>query len=272
MTYVRAISRRSLIGYACLPILGAQEPPGYGVSALLEGDAWVRIPAGEFLMGSENGYEDERPVHRVRITQDFEIGKYEVTQAQWRAVMSEAHGAARPKGSGVPKAESGAAPSRFPGAARPVENVSFEEVQGFLARLSARSQTHRFRLPTEAEWEYAARAGETRGERGSLADRAWYKENSGEETHPIGQARPNASGLYDIEGNVAEWVSDWYGFEYYQESPVDNPHGPETGSYRVFRGGCWSDDERACRNTARRFDFPVNRFHNVGFRLVRVPK
>ena len=259
-----AMSRRRLIRTACFSMLWAEEPAVHGISALLDGEGLIQVPAGEFQMGFDGGYGDEKPGHRVRITRAFELGKYEVTQEQWRAVMSEAH----PR----PGVNADNAPSRFKGAALPVESVSWNDVQVFLARLNGRSQEYRFRLPTEAEWEYASVAGKGASERGAIGDRAWFKENSGEETHAVGQKQANAFGLHDLDGNVAEWVNDWYGFDYYADSPVDDPQGPETGSYRVFRGGCWFDEERACRASARRFDFPINQFHNVGFRVVRERK
>lgn len=227
----------------------------------------VRVLAGEFQMGSAGGEADEGPVHRVRISHDFEIGKFEVTQAQWETVMLDPHakaGAVRttPEGATI-----GSNPNHFKGASLPVESVSWDDIQVFVARLNARDRDHTYRLPTEAEWEYACR-----DDSAGLVERAWYKDNSGDRTQPVGGKQPNARGLYDTLGNVAEWVHDWYGRDYYAESPAADPQGPASGSYRVFRGGSWLDPGKYCRITARNFEFPVSRLHNVGFRVVRTPR
>ncbi|HUE01304.1 MAG TPA: formylglycine-generating enzyme family protein [Bryobacteraceae bacterium] len=251
-----------------LPRLSAQQnPTSYGLTALLDGSAMVRVPAGEFQMGSAAGEADEGPVHRVRISRDFEIGKFEVTEAQWETAMVDPHAGAdamrtTPQGSTV-----GSNPSQFKGASLPVESVSWDDIQVFLARLNARDREHVYRLPTEAEWEYAAR-----GDAGDIGAGAWYKDDSEGRTHAVGGKQPNARGMYDTLGNVAEWVSDWYGRDYYAESPAADPAGPATGSYRVFRGGSWLDPAKYCRVTARNFEFPVNRMHNVGFRVVRTAR
>jgi len=224
----------------------------------------VRVPAGEFQMGSAGGEADEAPVHRVRISRDFEIGRFEVTQAQWETVMIDPHakaGAVRTTPEGV---AIGSNPSYFKGPSMPVESVSWDDIQVFLARLNARDRDHNYRLPTEAEWEYACR-----DDAGGIATRAWYKDNSGDRTQPVGGKQPNARGIYDTLGNIAEWVQDWYGRDYYGESPVADPQGPASGSYRVFRGGSWLDPAKYWRVTARNFEFPVSRLHNVGFRVVR---
>jgi formylglycine-generating enzyme required for sulfatase activity len=157
---------------------------------------FVWIPAGEFMMGSNSGNSDEKPVHGVRITKGFWMGKYEVTQGQWRDVT-------------------GRNPSNFEkGDHYPVERVSWQDVQGFIRRLNARTGQE-FRLPTEAEWEYVCRAG-TPGERyGNIDDIAWYDQNSGGSTQPVDRKTPNAFGLYDMLGNVWELVQDWYDEGYY---------------------------------------------------------
>jgi formylglycine-generating enzyme required for sulfatase activity len=174
---------------------------------------FVKIAPGEFSMGCSDGdtacNEDEKPSHKVKLTKSFELGKYEVTQAQYQAVM-------------------GANPSTIKGENRPVETVSRMDAQDFLDRLNARNDGYRYRLPTEAEWEYAARAGSTGPYAGALDDIAWYAGNSGDETHPVGQRKPNRWGLYDMEGNVREWVSDWYSRTYYTSSPSVDPTGPAT--------------------------------------------
>src|SRR5262245_39117367 len=178
------------------------------------GMEFVEIAPGEFTMGCSTGDNeckaDEKPVHRVQITKKFEMGKYEVTQAQWESVM-------------------GSNPSTIKGADRPVETVTKNEAHDFLSRLNARNDGYRYRLPTEAEWEYAARAGMTEASAGSLNEIAWYAENSGDETHSVGTKKPNAWGLYDMQGNVREWVEDLYSRDYYSNSPSADPTGPQAG-------------------------------------------
>lgn len=217
---------------------------------------FARIPAGEFMMGSEYGgsdENDERPVHRVRISQSFELGKYEVTQVQWETVM-------------------GQNPSFFKGANLPVESVSWDDVQQFISRVNELDDQFVYRLPTEAEWEYACRAGSTGDYAGNLSAMAWYENNSGKETHPVGQKQPNVWGLYDMHGNVLEWVQDWYGDSYYSGSPTTDPPGPNSGLYRVFRGGSWYEPAAFCRSADRSHFKPSDRFLILGFRLVRTPK
>lgn len=176
------------------------------------GMEFVKIAPGEFMMGCSTGdsacQADEKPVHRVQITKAFEIGKYEVTQAQWQAVM-------------------GSNPSTVKGDDHPVETISKEEAQDFLAKLTARNDGYRYRLPTEAEWEYAARAGESTPV--SLDEVAWYAADADDQSHPVGQKKPNAWGLYDTLGNVREWVSDQYAMNFYSNSPLADPTGPQSG-------------------------------------------
>ena len=220
----------------------------------IAGMEFVRVPAGEFLMGSTNEEASfrEQPVTRVRISRAFELGKHEVTQAEWEAVM-------------------GSNPSRFDecGGDCPVERVSWDEVQEFIGRLNALAGEARYRLPTEAEWEYAARAG-TVGDRyaGNLDAIAWYKDNSANRTHPVGQKAPNAWGLHDMLGNVWEWVQDWYGG--YPGGSVTDPQGPASGSFRVDRGGGWIADAGYCRASIRHYHSPGFRNLNLGFRLLRM--
>jgi formylglycine-generating enzyme required for sulfatase activity len=201
------------------------------------GMAFVWIPAGEFQMGSDEGQDDEKPVHTVRISRPFALGQHPVTQVQWEAVM-------------------GSNPSRFPGDPnRPVENVSWDEVQQFIQKLQAREPEMVYRLPTEAEWEYAVRAGSIGaycfGDNAAQLQRyAWYHVNAGGSTHPVGQLLANAWGLYDMHGNVWEWVQDWYG-PYATATAVD-PIGPAAaGSVRLMRGGGWSSGASNCRSTYR---------------------
>jgi len=195
--------------------------PLVALSAGASNIEFIKIEPGEFLMGCSDGDNacnaDEKPQHRVRITRAFEIGKFEVTQAQWESVM-------------------GSNPSVMRGDDRPVESISKREAQEFLDKLNARNDGYRYRLPTEAEWEYAARAGSKGPFTGKLDDIAWHAGNSEDETHPVGKKKPNAWGLYDMQGNVREWVQDFYSANYYSTSPVENPTGPAAGA-RGERGG-----------------------------------
>ena len=220
---------------------------------------FVDIPSGEFFMGSPESDKvkdnDETPQHKVIIENGFSLQKTEVTQGQWMAVM-------------------GSNPSYFNecGDDCPVENVSWDEGQEFIRRLNEKTGM-KYRLPTEAEWEYAARAGSTTrypcgDDEGCLDDIAWYDANSGGKTHPVGQKQPNAWGLYDMSGNVWEWCRDWYASDYYKKSPVKNPEGPETGSARVFRGGCRGSNAGDCRSSYRFHHNPSYEDIALGFRLV----
>jgi formylglycine-generating enzyme required for sulfatase activity len=220
---------------------------------------FVLIPAGKLYMGSENGEEHEKPVHRVYISRPFYLGKYQVTQGQWEAVM-------------------GSNPSHFTGDPnRPVKNVSWNDTQEFLQRLGEKEKGYLYRLPTEAEWEYAARAGKWTeycfGDDPQLLRKyAWYDENSGGTTHPVGQLKPNVWGLYDMHGNVWEWVQDWFEEMYYQKSSTDDPQGPADGQFRVLRGGSYLDDARLARCAYRSRDFPDLVLDHYGFRVVVLPK
>jgi formylglycine-generating enzyme required for sulfatase activity len=215
----------------------------------------VFIQGGTFQMGSNEGDDDEKPVHTVTVG-SFYMGKYEVTQNQWKAIM-------------------GGNPSNFSDCINcPVESVSWNNVQEFIQKLNQRTGKS-FRLPTEAEWEYAARGGnQSRGYTYSggnnLDEVAWYDGNSGNKTHPVGQKGPNELGLYDMSGNVWEWCGDWYGSGYYQNSPAINPKGPTSESSRVDRGGCWYRNAQYCRSSFRSFA-PLSRISYLGFRLVLAP-
>ena len=218
---------------------------------------FVAVPPGEFTMGCSPGDsecdDDEKPSRRVRITEGFEMGKYEVTQTEWEAVT-------------------GSNPSYFKGADRPVEMVRWNDIQEFLAKLNARNDGRQYRLPTEAEWEYAARAGTTGKYAGELDDMAWYYANSGGETHPVGQKQPNAWGLYDMHGNVWEWCRDWYDKDYYGRSLAVDPQGPSSGSSRVMRGGSWNYNARFHR-VSRRDRFRTRRLSGShGLRCARERK
>ena len=218
----------------------------------------VLIPAGAFLMGADARAANEKPPHRVRISRPFYLSKYEVTQEQWQAVM-------------------GNNPSEFKGKNNPVEQVSWEDAQEFIRRLNEKEGHGRYRLPTEAEWEYAARAGTTSvwsfgDDADQLGQYAWYLDNSAETTHPVGQKKPNAWGLYDMHGNVFEWVQDWYGENYYASSPSADPSGPSFGYSRVQRGGCWGCYPAGIRSTRRSSNPPGGRSSHVGFRLALFPE
>lgn len=211
---------------------------------------FVAIPPGEFVMGSDaaDAYEDEQPTTRVRISRGFEITKHEVTQGQWQEVM-------------------GSNPANFAncGPECPIENVSWHDVQGFLERLAAADPAATYRLPTEAEWEYAARGGGAGAAVLELV--AWSAENSGGQPQPVGGKRPNAFGLHDMAGNVWEWVQDRYGA--YGGGAVTDPSGAVTGLKRVVRGGGWNDAQALCRPTTRNSLRPNAYGTQVGFRVVR---
>jgi formylglycine-generating enzyme required for sulfatase activity len=202
----------------------AQSPAGRSPSNSSKneiGMEFVPINPGEFMMGCSVGdidcNSDERPIHHVQITKPFQIGKFEVTQAQWMSEM-------------------GSNPSTMKGDDRPVETINKDEAHQFINKLNAQNDGFRYRLPTEAEWEYAARAGSTTPYTGPLDEIAWYSGNSEDETHPVGKKKPNAWGLYDMEGNVKEWVEDSYSANYYSNSPAADPTGPQGGG-RGGRGG-----------------------------------
>ena len=226
------------------------------------GLAFVTIPAGEFDMGTaKGGYDDERPVHLVRISSSFLLGKYAVTNQEYQRFL-EANSGIKP-----PEYWNS---SQFNDPKQPVVGVSWEDAQGFC-------QWAGCRLPTEAEWEYACRAG-SKGQfcfgddEAKLEQYAWYSKNRGGKTQSVGQKTPNAWGLYDVHGNVWEWCQDWFARDYYQRSAKVDPTGPDQGQYRVLRGGCWSYSGGLCRS-AYRFDFhPSVRIHYLGFRAVLAPR
>lgn len=217
--------------------------------------AFVLIPAGSFEMGSESGDADEQPVRLVTLDKPFYIGRFEVTQAQWFAVMESD-------------------PSQFTDDPnRPVESVSWEDAQAFIAKLNATEPGAMYRLPTEAEWEYAARAGSTTAyafgaDAAQLDDYAWYAANAGNITHPVGEKQPNAWGVHAMHGGVWEWVQDRYG-PYPSETATDS-NRPPPGIRRVLRGGSWLSPAEDCRAASRSHAHPAFRGAHVGFRLVRM--
>ena len=215
----------------------------------------VKVDAGSFMMGAtsemQNPYGDETPVHQVILTNDYYMGKYEVTQALWQAVM-------------------GNNPSKFKGDNLPVESVSWKDCQKFISKLNKKTG-RKFRLPTEAEWEYAARGGKkSRGYQYSgssnISDVAWYAGNSSNKTHPVGTKQANELGLYDLSGNVWEWCQDCHGS--YVSSSQTNPIGVESGTFRVRRGGSWLNSAWGCRSSYRYCDAPDYCFNYIGLRLV----
>ncbi len=217
---------------------------------------FVLIKGGCFQMGDlfGEGQADEKPVHAVCVD-DYYIGKYEVTQGQWQSVM-------------------GNNPSFFKncGEKCPVEQVSWNDIQEFIKKLNAKTGK-KYRLPTEAEWEYAARSGGKKEKYAGtssdveLGKYAWYSANSGGSAHPSGQKQPNSLGLYDMTGNVWEWCQDWYGEKYYSQSPRKNPSGPQSGTRRVLRGGAWLFEPAGIRAATRYGLTPASRSDLYGFRL-----
>ena len=231
----------------------------------------VFVKGGTFTMGSNNGDSDEKPTHRVTVG-DFYIGKYEVTQKQYREII-------------------GSNPSRFKGDNNPVEEVTWYDAVEFCNKLSQSEgltpcytingtnvtcnfSANGYRLPTEAEWEYAACSG-GRDDRkwsgtnseSSIKNYAWYSSNSSSKTHPVGTKQPNDLEIYDMSGNVWEWCWDWYGS--YSSSNQTNPTGPASGSYRVIRGGSWDGGSSHCRTANRNVVYPTSSYSSVGFRILR---
>ena len=217
-------------------------------------EGFVFIKGGCYQMGDTfgDGDKDEKPVHEVCVD-DFYMGKYEVTQKQWREIM-------------------GSNPSHFKKCDDcPVEQVSWNDTQEYINKLNQKTG-QKYRLPTEAEWEYAARSG-GRSEKYSVGNDidsvAWYNSNSGDKTHPVGQKEANGLGLYDTSGNVWEWCQDWYDSDYYRKSPRNNPRGADSGQYRVLRGGSWDHEPQVLRASHRGGTTPNYRSSDFGIRLVR---
>lgn len=244
------------IGDVTTPIAGEERTFPLGTSGQSIVMCW--IPAGSFQMGSPSSearrFADEGPVHTVTFASGFWMGKYEVTQQQWQAVM-------------------GSNPARNFGVGNnyPVYNVSWNAIQTFESTLG-----NAFNLPSEAQWEYACRAGTTTrfywGDDdaifSAIRDYAWYDVNSWSTTHAVGVLRANNWGLCDMNGNVEEWCEDWYGS---YSGSVTNPTGPASGSNRVLRGGSWTDNPAYCRSAHRFSQIPVGGYYDIGFRLVRRP-
>ncbi len=234
----------------------------------------VYVEGGSFMMGSDDleSWEDEQPIHEVSVS-SFYIGKYQVTQKEWQEVMGDN-------------------PSLFKGDKLPVERVSWYDAIIYCNKRSIKEglnpcysgsgdnitcdwTANGYRLPTEAEWEYAARGGKkSKGYiysgSNDLKKVAWYEDNSGDETHPVGEKQANELGIYDMSGNVWEWCWDWYDENYYQQSPKKDPRGPSSGDYsRVLRGGSWYDNVSYCRVADRFSNNPDFRLYFYGLRILR---
>ncbi len=217
----------------------------------------VRVEGGTFCMGATSEQEDDlfdiaKPVHSVTLSSYYHIGKTEVTQALWQAVM-------------------GSNPSNFKGADLPVENVTWYDCQVFIQKLN-RLTGRNFRLPTEAEWEFACRGGNNScgykySGSNNLGSVAWYNGNSGGTTLPVATKAPNELGIYDMSGNVWEWCSDWYAHYTANFFTQTNPTGPQSGSHRVLRGGSWISIAGYCRSSLRLDSDPANRYAGLGLRL-----
>lgn len=215
----------------------------------------IFVKGGCFQMGDTfgKGRSNEKPVHKVCVD-DFYIGKYEVTQTEWMAVMQT-------NPSSLKKCDN-----------CPVDSVSYQDARVFIKKLKGQSGK-KYRLPTEAEWEYAARSGGKKevwagtSDAFKLDDYAWYEDNSGGKMHPIGTSEPNSLGTYDMSGNVWEWVWDYYAENYYKISPEKNPIGLLSGKKRVLRGGSWLETPKDIRAANRHKDYPDNRSDSYGFRL-----
>jgi len=227
------------------------------------------ITPGEFLMGAapqdDRAEENEKPQHKVWISKPFYLGKYLVTQQEWENLM-------------------GNNPSEFKQAGKraPVETVSWNDCQEFIKKLNHK-ESRMYRLPTEAEWEFAARGGGairspfnsflyTYGDDTSiLGEYAWFEKNSKDTTYPVGQKKPNSIGLYDMMGNTWEWCEDWYDNYYYKKSHEEDPKGSDIGENKVLRGGSWYYNDKDCRISNRFNRFPDLKYYNYGFRLVLLP-
>jgi formylglycine-generating enzyme required for sulfatase activity len=219
----------------------------------------VLLPSGTFTMGTVAGTaRRESPPHEVTLTKPFYMSAYEVTNEAWKRVMGEA-------------------PSDSKDPNLPVTRVNWSDSMAFCEKLSAKQEEKnlrlRYRLPTEAEWEYACRAGSTTpfcfgDDEAMLAEYGWFKANADGRVQPVGKKRPNEWGLFDMHGNLLEWVADWSSDSYYSQSPKENPTGPAEGRFKQSRGGDWGSDPPACRSATRRFLTTTHRWETLGFRVV----
>jgi len=227
-----------------------KQGPGDFEEKTFDGIDFIYLPPGTFTMGSESGPHYTKPAHTVTLTKGFWMSKYEITQAQYEAVTGEN-------------------PSEFIGADKPVDHVDYYDSKIFAYDLGSG-----YRLPTDAEWEYACRGGTTTDyhfgtDGSSLGNYAWFTDNSGSETHPVGQKMPNPWGLYDMQGNVLEWVSDKYDEYYYEESPDTDPQGSDFGNDRVMRSSAWLSKASSCYSYSRGWYEPDFKSFFVGFRIVK---
>jgi formylglycine-generating enzyme required for sulfatase activity len=251
----------AVVGIAWANAFAGDSAPPPSITIDLQGVPmeFVLVRAGTFLMGSSEsvGGDDESPARRVTISRDFYLGKYEITQAQWEKVMH-------------------ANPSGFRGTDRPVEKVSWDDCQVFLKKLAALTG-RRFALPTEAQWEFACRAGTTSrwsfgDDEAQLSKYAWYGANAGGETHPVGTRQPNATGLYDMHGNVGEWTADAYEKHAYASGPATDPKQPASPSHsRVWRGGAWGDNPDLLRSGYRNVSGAHTAQPGIGLRCILLP-
>jgi serine/threonine-protein kinase len=241
-----------------LPQPAERKPPQRAMTPVREnpkdGLKYVWIPPGTFMMGCSPGddecYDQEKPSHHVTISKGFWVGQTQVTVGAFKR-FAAATGRQLPD---APYFNSGWANENMP-----IVNVSWDDAREYCVWAGGR-------LLTEAEWEYAARGGSTEARSGDLDSIAWYSKNSGGRTHEVAQRRANDFGLFDVLGNVSEWVNDWYDDKYYQNSPVQHPPGPTSGRWRVLRGGSWDDFAWDVRVSARTGNYPVARDHNIGLR------
>ncbi|MBM3786324.1 MAG: formylglycine-generating enzyme family protein [Acidobacteria bacterium] len=263
----------AVLAAACV-LTGLGGATSQAAASIIKGQRFefVRIRPGRFLMGSDTGGERERPVHRVTISNAFELGKYEITMEQWDAVMEQNPSQRKGKGKNLP-----------------VDSVTWEETQEFARRLSQQDQRFHYRLPTEAEWEYACRAGRKKDFLRDIDTTAFWSGNSGtawknlnqpgevlegpKMPTSVGSKKPNAWGVHDLQGNVWEWVQDWYAP--YSDAASADPRGLESGSTKVFRGGSWLNwglDKAEVQPSYRDHRKTAFRHTDLGFRLVRMPK
>ncbi len=259
---------KTIIKLAILPYFGVMSvillstPTLAAESKTIDGITFIKIEPGCFQMGRDANFKEssrnELPTHKACISKSFYLGETEVTQMQWTKVMGEN-------------------PSKYKFLNNPVERVSWNDVQEFLQKLNARDGGNHFRLPTEAEWEYAARAGSTTvysygNDADDLSKYAWFgNEGYGGKAKPVAEKKPNPWGLYDMHGNVWEWVQDWYSETGYANSAETDPTGPESGKYKVSRGGSWVGSAFNLRSCVRFSGLPVSRSADIGFRLVWQP-
>lgn len=255
----------------------SQKSPGQKVLTNSIDMKLVLIPKGKFLMGSppdEKGSEDNERRHEVTISRDYHLGMHEVTQVQYKQIMGKNPSGFQGDRVAERHPETGRLVTEVNSANHPVEQVSWSDAVEFCQRLSALPEEKKagrvYRLPTEAEWEYACRAGSQTAysfgsDEKSLVNFGWYDFNSKGITHAVGLKKANAWGLYDMHGNVFEWCADWYGV--YPKGSATDPRGPEDGSIRVYRGGGWISDVVRCRSAFRSGDGPSYRYGYLGFRV-----